>query len=44
MTEQQQELVVEYAAGELLKYDRNHVARLVTLEMDGPPQFLLLKL
>lgn len=34
MTEQQQELVVEYAAGELLKYDRNHVARLVTLEMD----------
>lgn len=34
MTEQQQELVVEYAAGELLKYDRNHVASLVTLEVD----------
>ena len=24
MTEEQQELVVEYAAGELLKFDKNH--------------------
>lgn len=34
MTEEQQELVVEYAAGEILKYDRNHVASLVALEVD----------
>lgn len=34
MTEEQQELVVEYAAGELLKYDKNHVAKLVALEAD----------
>lgn len=32
MTEQQQELVVEYAASELLKFDRNHVVKLVELE------------
>lgn len=33
MTEQQQELVVEFAAGELLKFDQAHATRLVPLEM-----------
>lgn len=32
MTQEQQELVVEYAAGELLKFDKNHVVKLVTLD------------
>ena len=32
MTEEQQELVVEYAAGELLKFDKNHSVKLVELE------------
>lgn len=33
MTEQQQELVVEFAASELLKFDQAHATRLVPLEM-----------
>ncbi|MCM1126723.1 MAG: hypothetical protein NC429_09645 [Lachnospiraceae bacterium] len=33
MTEQQQELVVEFAAGELLKFDQKHVTKLVPVEM-----------
>lgn len=33
MTEQQQELVVEFAAGELLKFDQKHVAKLMPVEM-----------
>lgn len=32
MTGEQQELVVEYATSTLLKYDKNHVVKLVTLE------------
>lgn len=40
LTAEQQELVVEYAAGELLKYDRNHVAKLVTLEVDQEEESL----
>lgn len=38
MTEQQQELVVEYAANELLKFDRNHVVKLVELEEEEPTE------
>ncbi len=34
MTAQQQELVVEYAVSELLKYDQNHETKLVVLDMD----------
>lgn len=33
MTPQQQELVVEFAAGELLKFDQKHTTKLVPLEM-----------
>lgn len=33
MTEQQQELVVEFAASELLKFDQAHATRLISLEM-----------
>lgn len=33
MTPQQQELVVEFAAGELLKYDQKHTTKIVPLEM-----------
>ncbi|MDE7249573.1 MAG: hypothetical protein K2N82_06735, partial [Lachnospiraceae bacterium] len=33
MTPQQQELVVEFAAGELLKFDQRHTTRIVPLEM-----------
>ena len=32
LTEEQQELVVEYAAGTLLKYDKNHENRLIDIE------------
>lgn len=37
MSEEQQELVAEYAAGVVLKYDKNHESKLValTLEEDG---------
>lgn len=34
MSEQQQELVVEYAAGVLLKYDENHETKLVELTLE----------
>lgn len=34
MTTQQQELVVEYAVSELLKYDKNHETKLVVLDVD----------
>lgn len=33
MTPQQQELVVEFAAGELLKFDQKHTTKLVPIEM-----------
>ena len=33
MTPQQQELVVEFAASELLKFDQNHATKLVPIEM-----------
>ena len=32
LTEEQQDLVVEYAASTLLKYDKNHERRLITIE------------
>ena len=32
MTKEQQELVVEYAAGEVLKFDKNHTFKLTDLE------------
>ncbi len=32
LTEEQQDLIVEYAAGTLLKYDKNHESRLITIE------------
>lgn len=38
MTEQQQELVVEYAANTLLKFDRNHAVKLVELEEEKPQE------
>lgn len=38
MTAQQQELVVEYAVSELLKYDKNYETKLVMLEMDQEPE------
>lgn len=34
MTEQQQELVVEYAAGTVLKYDKNYESKLVELTLE----------
>lgn len=38
MTEQEQELVVEYAANELLKFDKNHVVKLTELEEEEPAE------
>lgn len=38
MTEQQQALVVEYAASELLKYDTNYQSKLTVLELEAQPE------
>ncbi|MBS7339393.1 MAG: hypothetical protein KIH00_04005 [Lachnospiraceae bacterium] len=38
MTEQQQDLVVEYAASELLKYDTNYQSKLTVLKLEPEPE------